>query len=191
MTSLGITLLILAGIAATLAGVALVILWRHSRATGFRTPLGGGTAIVASDTGVVPAIVLREPSLGLRGKPDYVLEQEIENQRALVPLELKPTRRGRQVYESDAVQVGAYVLLLQAAYGERAAPFGYVRYSTGTFRVDLTSGLERRVRGIVAAIRGARAAAVIHRSHDIPARCANCAMRPNCDEALTDLRVGG
>ncbi len=184
MTSLGITLLILAGIAATLAAVALVILWRHGRATGFRTSIGGGTAIVASDTGVVPAIVLRDPSLGLRGKPDYVLEQEIENRRALVPLELKPTRRSRRVYESDTVQVGAYVLLLRAVYGERAAPFGYVRYSTGTFRIELTSELERRVRGIVAAIRSSRQAAVVHRSHAVPARCANCAMRRHCNESL-------
>ena len=184
MTSLSITLLVLAAIVAALGGLCLLLLWRYRRATGFRTPLGGGTAIVASDTGAVPAIVLRDPSLGLRGKPDYVLEQEIEERRALVPLELKPTRRGRRVYESDAVQVGAYVLLLRAAYGERAARFGYVRYSTGTFRIELTSELERRVRGIVAAIRGARRAAVIHRSHAVPARCANCAMRPHCDEAL-------
>ena len=185
MTSLGVTLLILAGVCAALAAVALLILWRHGRTTGFRTALGGGgTAIVASDTGVVPAIVLRDPGLGLRGKPDYVLEQEFENRRALVPLELKPARRGRRVYESDAVQVGAYVLLLRAVYGERAAPFGYVRYSTGTFRIELTSELERRVRGIVAAIRGSRQAAVIHRSHAVPARCANCAMRPHCDESL-------
>lgn len=184
MTSLGITLLILAGVAATLAAVGLLIFWRHGRSAGFRTSLGGGTAIVASDTGVVPAIVLRDLTLGLRGKPDYILEQELEDRRALVPLELKPTRRGRRVYESDAVQVGAYVLLLRAVYRDRAARFGYVRYSTGTFRIDLTSELERRVREIVAAIRGARQATVIHRSHAVPARCANCAMRPHCDESL-------
>ena len=184
MTNLGIVLLSLAGIAAALAGVGLLILWRHGRAGGFGSPSGGGTTIVASDTGVVPAIVLHDPSLGLRGKPDYVLEQNLGDRRTLIPLELKPTRRGRRVYESDVVQVGAYVLLLRAVYGERAAPFGYVRYSTGTFRIELTSELERRVRGIVAAIRGSRQAAAVHRSHDIPARCANCAMRPHCDEAL-------
>jgi CRISPR-associated exonuclease Cas4 len=184
MTSLSITLLILAGVIAALGGLGFLILWRHGRATGFRTPLGGGTAIVASDTGVVPALVLRDPSMGLRGKPDYVLEQEVEDRRALVPLELKPARRGGRVYESDAVQVGAYVLLLRAVYGDRAARFGYVRYSAGTFRIELTADLERRVRGIVAAIRSARQAAVIHRSHAVPAKCANCAMRPHCDESL-------
>jgi CRISPR-associated exonuclease Cas4 len=183
MTSLSTILLVLAGVVAALGGLGLIILWRYQRATGFRATRGG-TRIVASDTGVVPSIVLRDPSLGLRGKPDYVLEQDVEDRRALVPLELKPTRRGRRVYESDAVQVGAYLLLLRAVYGKRAAPFGYVRYSTGTFRIELTSELERRVRGIVAAIRGSRQAAVIHRSHAVPARCANCAMRPHCDESL-------
>ena len=184
MTSLSITLLILAAVIAALGAVGLLILWTYRRATGFRTARGFGTTIVASDTGVVPTIVLRDPSLGLRGKPDYVLEQDVDAGRALVPLELKPTRRGRRAFESDAVQVGAYVLLLRAVYGDRAARFGYVRYSSGTFRIELTPELERRVRSIVAAIRGGRQAEVIHRSHAVPARCANCAMRPHCDEAL-------
>lgn len=176
------TLLILAAGAAVVGSVGLLIVWRYRRSTGTRR--AHGTRIVASDTGVVPAMVLRDPSLGLRGKPDYVLEEDVDDRRALVPLELKPTRRGRRVYEGDAVQVGAYTLLLRAVYGGRAARFGYVRYSTGTFRVELTPELERRVRGIVAAIRGGREAAVIHRSHNIPGRCVHCAMRPHCDEAL-------
>lgn len=184
MTSLSITLLVIAGVLGALGGLGLLILWRYGRSTGFHTRPGRGTTIVASDTGVVPAVLLRDPGLGLRGKPDYVLEQDIGNGRALVPMELKPTRRGRRVYESDVVQVGAYVLLLRAVYGDRAARFGYVRYSTGTFRVELTSELERRVRGIVAAIRGSRQAAVIHRSHAVPAKCVSCAMRPHCDESL-------
>ena len=184
MTSLSLALLVIAGVLGALGGLGLLILWRYGRATGFRTRPGGGAKIVASDTGVVPPVLLRDPDLGLRGKPDYVLEQDIGNRRALVPLELKPTRRGRRVYESDAVQVGAYLLLLQAVYGDRAARFGYVRYSTGTFRIELTSELERRVRGIVATIHGARHAAVIHRSHAVPAKCVSCAMRPHCDESL-------
>ena len=184
MTSFGVVLLVLAAVIASLGGVGLLILWRRRRVTGFGTGPRDGTRIVASDTGVVPPIVLRDPSVGLRGKPDYVLEQTIDGRRVLVALELKPTRRARRVYESDAVQVGAYMLLLRAAYGERATRFGYVRYSTGTFRIELTSELERRVRGIIAAIRSARQAAVINRSHAIPARCANCAVRPHCDESL-------
>jgi CRISPR/Cas system-associated exonuclease Cas4 (RecB family) len=182
MTNLSTTLL--AAAAAVAGGVSLIILWWYRHATGFRPELRSRTVIVASDTGVVPPVVLRNPNLGLRGKPDYVLEEHIGDRRALVPFELKPTRQGRRVFESDAVQLGAYLLLLRAVYQHRAAPFGYVRYSTGTFRIDLTSALERRVRETVTAIRAGRRARVVHRSHSIPARCANCAMRPHCDEAL-------
>jgi CRISPR-associated exonuclease Cas4 len=128
--------------------------------------------------------LLRDPILGLRGKPDYVLEEYDGGRGTLIPLELKPTRRARRLYESDAVQVGAYLMLLRATYGDRAGQFGYVRYSAGTFRVELTPELEIRVRAIVAAVRVGRRAAVVHRSHSVPARCANCPMRRHCDEAL-------
>lgn len=179
------TTLFLAGAMVAVVGAAgLIILWRYRRATGSRVELCPRTAIIASDTGAVPPIVLRDPNLGLRGKPDYVLEEEAGGRRELVPLELKPTRRGRQVFESDAVQVGAYVLLHRAVYGDRAGRFGYVRYSTVTFRVDLTSELEHRVRAIVSSIRAGRRSEVVHRSHTVPARCASCAMRSHCNESL-------
>lgn len=177
-------LFILAGAAALAGGLGLLVLWWYRRSTGFRPELRGGTAIIASDTGVLPALVLRDPSIGLRGKPDYILEEDTGGRYELVPLELKPTRRSPRVYESDAVQVGAYLLLLRATYGGRAAQFGYVRYATGTFRIDLTPALEGRVRWIVAAVRSGRRAAVVHRSHNVPGRCAGCAVRAHCDEAL-------
>jgi CRISPR/Cas system-associated exonuclease Cas4 (RecB family) len=173
------------GILAGVAGaVGLAILWRYQRRTGFRLTWSRGAAIVASDTGVVPALALREPALGLRGRPDYVLAEGGGKDGRLVPFELKPTRRSRRLYESDAVQIGVYLLALRATYGERAARFGYVRYATGTFRVDLTEELERRVREIAAAIRAGRRAAVVRRSHAVAARCARCAVRDYCDEAL-------
>ena len=183
MTSLNTVLLIAASVFAA-AGSGLLTIWWYRRATRFRPGLHDWATIVASDTGVVPAVVLREPIIGLRGKPDYVLEVYDEGRHSLVPLELKPTRRAQRLYESDAVQVGAYLLLLRATYGDRAGPFGYVRYSTGTFRIELTPELEFRVRAIVAAVRVGRRAAVVHRSHSVPARCANCPMRAHCDEAL-------
>lgn len=82
------------------------------------------------------------------------------------------------------MQVAAYAILLQAIYGEVAAPFGYVRYQYGTVRVDLTPELRRRVEEIVRAIRRDRRALVVHRSHGIAARCAGCAVRGHCDERL-------
>jgi CRISPR/Cas system-associated exonuclease Cas4 (RecB family) len=179
------TLLFTLAAAAALAGaVGLAVLWWYQRRTGFRLTRAAGTEILASDTGVAPAVLLRDPMLGLRGRPDYVLAEKDGDRRRLVPFELKPARRSRRLYESDAVQLGVYLLLLGSTYGEDAARFGYVRYATGTFRVELTAALEQRVREIASAIRAGRRAAVVHRSHAIAARCARCAFRASCDEAL-------
>lgn len=177
--TVAILLLTLAGIAAIGGCIGLALLHRrHSLSA------AGGVEIVASDTGAVAPMILRDPSLGLSGKPDYVLRETHGGGERLVALELKPARRSNRVYESDAVQVSTYAMLLRASYGDQAAAFGYLRYATGTFEIRLTPARERQVTGIVAAIRRARVAAIVNRSHDIPARCAGCAMRPHCNERL-------
>jgi CRISPR/Cas system-associated exonuclease Cas4 (RecB family) len=102
----------------------------------------------------------------------------------LYPLEVKPNRRSQRVYESDELQVGAYLIALRSTAGVRAGSTGYLRYAAGTFRVDLSPDLERRVRDTVALIRRGRRAAVVHRSHGVRARCARCPVRDHCDERL-------
>lgn len=184
MTSLSTAVLILAAVLGAAGGLGLVVVWWRRRSTRLQSDPRDWMTVVASDTGVVPPVLLRDPLLGLRGKPDYVLEAYGGGHHSLIPLELKPTRRGRRIYESDAIQVGAYLMLLRATYGDRAGPFGYVRYSTGTFRVELTPELAGRVREVVAAIRVGRQAAVVHRNHSVSAKCAGCAMRRHCNEAL-------
>lgn len=165
-----------------IAGITL-LRWRHLRQRGRRAI--ERAVVIASDTGAgPPAVMLRDARLGLRGKPDYALREMHRGRPLLVALELKPMWRSRRVRESDAVQVAAYAILLQAMYGELAAPFGYVRYQSGTVRIDLTPELRRRVEEIVRAIRRDRAALVVHRSHGIAARCVGCAMRGHCDERL-------
>ena len=88
--------------------------------------------MVASDTGAGASVLLSDPALGLRGRPDYLLEEETCGDRILVPLEINPTRRSQRLYESDAVQVG------QTA--SSTAPAAITRLDT------ITSGLRRPVR---------------------------------------------
>src|SRR3982751_3077405 len=179
------TVLLLAALALALFGaVALAVLWWLRRSTGFQTPSRDGPAVVASDTGAAPGVLLRDPLLGLRGRPDYIVAEPAPGGDVLVPIEVKPSRRSRRLYESDAVQLGAYLVALRATYGERAARHGEVRYASGSFRVELTAALEARVREIVTAVRAGRTASVVHRSHDVPARCANCPVRERCEEQL-------
>ena len=101
-----------------------------------------------------------------------------------MPLELKPGRRSRRVYASDALQVAAYLIALRSTTKDAAATFGYLRYGTGTFKVGLTGELEERVRAIVDAIRAGRRAATVNRSHSLVQRCVNCSVREQCDQAL-------
>ncbi len=140
--------------------------------------------IVASDTGASPPQTIRDSQNGLRGRPDYLFAQGRGAALRIVPLELKPQRRSRRLYKSDAVQLGVYLLAARATYGVRAAPFGFVRYARAEFRVDLTQELERRVLEVATAIRAGRESTAVHRSHEIPARCAGCPVRCHCDESL-------
>jgi hypothetical protein len=51
---------------------ALVLAWLASRGTGFRPILRGGVSVVGSDTGAGHSVLLTDPLLGLRGRPDYL-----------------------------------------------------------------------------------------------------------------------
>ncbi len=166
------------------SAILLTLLRRRRRRASPAFPELEGARIIASDTGAIPSRLLRDSRLGLYGKPDYLVAKGTGSDQLTVPIEIKPRRRATRLYESDEAQLGAYLLLTRAAFGDQAADFGFVRYASGTFRVALTTKLERRVAEVAAAIRRGRAAPVVHRSHNIRGRCAGCAMRPNCDESL-------
>jgi CRISPR/Cas system-associated exonuclease Cas4 (RecB family) len=177
------TVLVVAAAVAALVGFLLLVL--HSEAG--RKDRDGArllTRVVASDTGLLPPALLVDPVLGLRGKPDYFLEERTDAGRRLTPLEVKPTRRSSHLYESDALQLGAYLVASRAMFGHNASAAGYVHYANHSFRVELTRELEGSVRRAVEAIRDGRGARVARRSHAVPGRCRACAMRPHCDEKL-------
>jgi len=175
-------LLSLALCALMAAGAIPLALATLRKRTGFAFASIGEGTVIASDVGTGSTLILRDDELGLCGKPDYLLLSTENDQ--LVPLEVKPKRRGARLYDSDRIQIGAYLLGLRATVDDRASRTGYVRYQTGTFEVDLTPDLEREIRQLIAALRRARHAAVIGRSHSSPARCRACPVRQHCNEAL-------
>lgn len=179
------TLLIVLALVAVAGAIAIPFALGSLRTrTGFDFAAGSRATVVSSDVGVGSSLLLRDDALGLCGKPDYLLDSRDTNGARLVPLEVKPNRRSRRLYESDRIQLGAYLVALKATADDRASKIGYVRYQTGTFEVELTPKLEQEVRSLVATLRRARRAPVIHRSHHLPARCRACPVRHHCDEAL-------
>lgn len=180
--------LFLVAVAAVLSAAVIPLLLRRLREqTGFVRDATGRSRIVASDTGAASTLIVRDEDVGVVGKPDYVMQQDVGGRRQqLVPIEVKPTRRSRRLYDSDRLQLGVYLLGLRAMAGGRAAGVGYVRYAAATFEVRLTSALEREIRVMVGAIRTGRKRHQMHRSHEMAARCRACAVRTHCDESLAD-----
>jgi CRISPR/Cas system-associated exonuclease Cas4 (RecB family) len=167
---------ILALVAALVAAALFAAAWWIARDTG----LTAGARVVSTDVGAEPATMLTDDTLGIRGRPDYLVRET----EGLVPIEIKPMRKARTLYESDRVQIGAYMLLVRAAHPDTFAGYGRVRYREATFVVPLTPELEARCAATATAVRAARRARDVHRTHTIAAKCRACAMRPACTEAL-------
>ena len=92
-----LALLLAAVVSGALGVVGLVLVRRAERQTGFSlTTTAPSVSVVASDTGAAPGMLIREPTLGLRGRRDYLLEYGAPNERRLYALEVKPTRRNQR-----------------------------------------------------------------------------------------------
>jgi CRISPR-associated exonuclease Cas4 len=177
---LALTLLLLA------AGLAM--LWwsvRARRATGL--PAG---AVVYSDTGKEEVVL--EPLLsrryGLVGKPDYLVEVAGAGKRLLVPLEVKSRRQPPVADPGHLLQLATYCLLVEDTYGLRP-PHGYLRYADATIKVEYTDDLRTAVLSSAAAIRKARTAANVARSHQDVRRCQRCGYLESCGaDALAEPR---
>lgn len=116
----------------------------------------------------------------LRGRPDYVLR----HRKGLIPVELKPLRTSKSLYESDRLQIATYLMLVRAANPDVNVPYGVVRYKDTTFRVYLTEELEARCLALADQVRAAKRATVVHRTHNVPAKCHACPHRTACGESL-------
>lgn len=166
-----------------------------ARREAVRSGLPAGT-LLYSDTGrpvgrLAPAEVgaegvkqekpLVSASLGLVGRPDYLVEAE----DGVVPVEIKSAAgpAGGRPYDSHVAQLAAYCLLVEDVLDARV-PFGVIRYRDRELRVEFTEELRERALALLEEMRAARDAEEVHRSHDDPRRCAGCSMRDVCTEAL-------
>lgn len=127
-----------------------------------------------------PPEPLRTERYGLVGRPDYLMRRG----RTIIPVEVKPTRVAEAPYEGDLLQLAAYCLLVEEAYGA-TPPYGLLRYRDRTFEVPYDDGVRAHLLDVLDDMRYDAEADEVYRSHDQPARCAACSMREHCgDEAL-------
>lgn len=122
---------------------------------------------------------LYDSTLGLTGKPDYL----VKNHNQVIPVEVKSMWAPREPYDSHRLQLGAYCLLVERSLGQRPL-YGLLRYRNRTFRIPYTSSFEDEVIGILEDIRDHKDLEEVCRSHEHPNRCARCGYRNRCDQRL-------
>lgn len=118
--------------------------------------------------------------LGLTGKPDYVLQRGSH----LIPVEVKPNRYAQQPYQSDLMQLAAYLVLVEETTG-MAPPYGLLRYAETTFRLPYTAAVRAEVLTTLSEMRDLLRATDVARDHEDAARCRKCGFRDQCEDALS------
>jgi CRISPR-associated exonuclease Cas4 len=169
MGGLGILILIL----------GLCILWIAGRQRE-KTGLPGGR-IIYTDTQDWKQVEqpLYSPKFQLAGKPDYLIWRG----NAIIPVEVKTGRTPQVPYDSHIIQLAAYCLLVDQAYGKRPS-HGIIKYPKRSYSVDYTSRLENELHQLLWQIRDHRHKRLIPRSHEFVGRCNGCGFRDTCDQKI-------
>ncbi len=156
-------------LAALLLATTGALLWWMGRSVRVRTGLPRGS-VLYSDTGAEEAVEapLRSHRYGLVGRPDYLLVREEKGRKVIVPVEVKSRRTPNPPHPGHALQLGAYCLLVEEAYGVEVG-YGLLRYADATQPVPFTPALRAAVLQAAAEIRAARAADDVPRDHNVAA----------------------
>lgn len=168
-------------LALTLLILALVLLWlarRRKKAAGL--PFG---RIIYSDTSQwrPPEEPLYDRTLGLTGRPDYLVQQG----EVILPVEVKSSRVTGAPYDAHIFQLAAYCLLVESHYGVRP-DYGILHYANRTFAVDYTIEMETALLATLEEMRAQERKKKVDRSHQSQARCRGCGFRTLCDQSLVD-----
>jgi CRISPR-associated protein Cas4 len=165
------------GIAVMLAALLLLAAQRLRARSGL--PPG---EIVYDDTSGKAGEVFISKRYGLRGKPDYLLEDDADG---LIPVEVKSgvAPLNGEPYASHLMQLAVYFLLVEDAL-QRPTPYGLIRYRDRTVRVANTEKLRADLLDILGQMRAAQADGDACRSHNQARRCRNCSVAYACDERL-------
>jgi len=166
-------------IAFVLLVLAVIFLWQSNRQRN-QSGLPGGR-IIYTDTRAWGRLEqpLVDHTLGLTGKPDYLVERD----GVIIPVEVKSGRTPAAPYDSHIFQVAAYCLLVERTYGKRP-PYGIIHYPNRDFAVDFTAQLESSLLDQLADIKRDEVRSDVPRSHEDPARCRGCGFKKVCDQSL-------
>ncbi|MFW6062864.1 MAG: CRISPR-associated protein Cas4 [Chloroflexota bacterium] len=118
--------------------------------------------------------------LQLAGRPDYLIEQP---DGMIVPVEIKSSAAPDDPYFGHVMQLAAYCLLVEEAYGVRPS-HGIIQYRDRAFSVNFDERIEADFFAVLGAMREDLWAGQVNRDHHNWRRCAGCGHRSHCDQRL-------
>ena len=161
--------------------VVAILVWANARHRIIRSGVPKGLLLYQdADRRHELARPLFSQRYGLTGKPDYL----IETAEGIIPIEIKSRDcPSSGPNASDAAQVIAYCLLVEAALGSRP-PRSIIQYADRSFEIEFTQTKRARVQQITTDMRQTGKSQMVHRSHEKPSRCRACGFRNVCEERL-------
>lgn len=158
------------------AGLWLLSIWLRRQ-----TGLPGGE-IISSDMHMWGAPVekpLFDGSLGITGKPDYLIRKGSE----IIPVEVKSSRPPRAPYDAHIFQLSLYCLLVEKVY-QHTPGYGLIHYPGRTFSVPFTNELRESTLNLVSQMHRQENGKNIPRSHTDSWKCASCGYKDVCDQKI-------
>jgi CRISPR-associated exonuclease Cas4 len=107
----------------------------------------------------------------------------VQNEKGVIPVEVKSGAAPRQPYEAHILQLAAYCLLVEEQEGRRP-PYGILKYDDRAFEVDFVPALRAELLDILGTLRQDLHARDVERSHNESGRCRGCGYREQCNERL-------
>ena len=140
----------------------------------------GKASIEYSDDMEKDTKLLESTKMGIRGRPDYILEEHGE----YIPVEVKTGRVPMGPHFSHILQLAAYFVLVEEHYGKRPS-HGFIRYGEEKeFRIDFDNKLENILKGKINEMRVCMHEKEAHRNHRRRNKCKYCSRREGCPERL-------
>lgn len=121
--------------------------------------------------------LLSSTTLGLSGRPDRLVRLRND---MVIPYEKKSSKR---LHDSHRIQVGAYLLLVEEAYGKRPAYGVLALGDDRSIKIKNTARLRRWTLRVAKEIRAQRAdLSRKPRMRPSPNQCRSCSFRDGCED---------
>ena len=127
-----------------------------------------------------PGTALYSRSLGISGKPDYIVKG---SGRTLLPVEIKSGRAWKP-YKGHVLQLAAYCYLVEENY-HRPVPYGIIVYSDGKqHRISFDKALRSDLLATVGEMKRTLGLGCPRRTHNHKQKCRHCSFSGSCKSSL-------